>query len=277
MAGTCGRFRLFLDNLGCVYMLDGAADSSIDRAFSQEGRAVHAGSPVPEPQRVALQISIMGFSCRPCGGLVSSTCDRISVLSLGADSARLSAAALPLPLARRALGPTPSTTLLGPSAAPPFTGCFCSKYFHPEAAWIDAAACQWCTAFPPAAPGCRGASRKTRTPRPCPPPDSLGVSPSRCWVRRALPMRVSGATTSGAPRPGATTSAAPPRRNCRGPAHPFGGPPPCVGALHNPIRAPSRSLRGDRRRHARGRPQDSRPWPGRALPRTRPSGVNFTP
>ena len=186
MAGTCGRFRLFLDNLGCVYMLDGAADSSIDRAFSQEGRAVHAGSPVTEPQRVALQISIMGFSCRPCGGLVSSTCDRISVLSLGADSARLSAAALPLPLARRALGPTPSTTLLGPSAAPPFTGCFCSKYFHPEAAWIDAAACQWCTAFPPAAPGCRGASRKTRTPRPCPPPDSLGVSPSRCWVRRAL-------------------------------------------------------------------------------------------
>ena len=56
MAGTCGRFRLFLDKLGCVYMLDGAVDSSIDRAFSQEGRAVDAGLPVPEPQRVALQI-----------------------------------------------------------------------------------------------------------------------------------------------------------------------------------------------------------------------------
>ena len=105
-------------------------------------------------------------------------------------------------------------------------------------------------------------SRKTRTSRPCPPPDSLGVSPSRCWRRRALgrapslwgrvpqlPRRRRGGTVARRTRP----------------AHPFGCPPPCVRALHYPTRAPSPSLRGDRRRHARRRPPESRPWPGRAV------------
>ena len=70
---------------------------------------------------------------------------------------------------------------------------------------------------------------------------------------------------------GPIASAATVARRSR-PAHPFGGPPPCFGALHNSVRVPSRSLSGDRRHLARRRPLESRPWPGPARPSSRPRG-----
>ena len=47
-------------------------------------------------------------------------------------------------------------------------------------------AASWYTASPIMARGCGDASPMTRTARPCPPHDCLGVSPSRCWRRQAL-------------------------------------------------------------------------------------------
>ena len=98
-------------------------------------------------------------------------------------------------------------------------------------------------------------------------PDLTAV-PSARQVARLQAGVGGGALSVGS---GPIASAATVARRSR-PAHPFGGPPPCFGALHNSVRVPSRSLSGDRRHLARRRPLESRPWPGPARPSSRPRG-----
>ena len=146
-----GRFRLFLDNLGCVFILGGVIP-----AFAQGGRAwgeyVHGGSPVPEIQRLALQI----FQAQLEHGFQLQAIWQPRELNVRADFLsrafeRTQHAYRLLPSLFRWLderwGPHSIDRFACPSTcqplAPPFEGRFCSKYFHPDAAWTDAFSVPW--------------------------------------------------------------------------------------------------------------------------------------
>ena len=81
----------------------------------------------------------MGFRCRPCGSLLSSTCERI-ICPRAAEQIQQAYRLLPSLFRRldECWGPNTINRFARLATcqplAPPFTGRFCSKYFHLDAA-----------------------------------------------------------------------------------------------------------------------------------------------
>ena len=82
----------------------------------------------------------MGFRCRQCGCLLSSTCERM-ICSSAAEQTQQAYLLLPslFPRLDERWGPSTINRFACPATcqplAPPFTGLFCSKNFHLDAAW----------------------------------------------------------------------------------------------------------------------------------------------
>ena len=146
-----GRFRVFLDNLGCVFIMGGVVPEAAIGG-RQWGEYVTGGSPHPELQRLALQL----FSAQLAGGFTLQAVWQPRELNIRADYLSRVATMLHheyrlLPALFRWLderwGPHTidrfaSVDTLQP-LAPPHTGRFCSQYFHPEAEWTDAFSVPW--------------------------------------------------------------------------------------------------------------------------------------
>ena len=140
-----GRFRVFLDNLGCVFIMGGVVPESAIGGLVW-GEYVTGGSPNPELQRLALQL----FEAQLSGGFVLQAVWRPRELNVRADY--LSRVAAMLHHAYR-LRPSLFHWLderWGPHTIDRFasidtrqTPRFCSQYFHPEAEWVDAFAVPW--------------------------------------------------------------------------------------------------------------------------------------
>jgi len=157
-----GRFRAFLDNLGCVFILGGIVPEAAVGG-KRLGEFVSGGSANPGLQALALQL----LQAQIDGGFelqavwlpreLNTRADylsRVSAMhhhdySLRAEYfRRLDAAWGPHTIDRFA-----SIDNRQPLAAP-HTGRFCAHYFHPDAEWVDAFAVSWHSElnwlFPPA-------------------------------------------------------------------------------------------------------------------------------
>ena len=141
-----GRFRVFLDNLGCVFIMGGVVPESAIGCLSW-GEYVTGGSPNPDLQRLAVQL----FEAQLAGSFVLQAVWRPREENVRADflsrvAAMLQHAYCLRPSLFRWLderwGPHTIDRFASIDArqplAPPHTGRFCSLYFHPEAAWVDA-------------------------------------------------------------------------------------------------------------------------------------------
>ena len=146
-----GRFRVFLDNLGCVFIMGGVVPESAIGGLSW-GEYVTGGSPNPDLQRLAVQL----FEAQLAGSFVLQAVWRPREENVRADflsrvAAMLQHAYCLRPSLFRWLderwGPHTIDRFASIDArqplAPPHTGRFCSLYFHPEAAWVDAFSVPW--------------------------------------------------------------------------------------------------------------------------------------
>jgi hypothetical protein len=146
-----GRFRVFLDNLGCVFIMGGVVPEAAIGGLPW-GEYVTGGSPHPELQRLALQL----FSAQLEGGFTLQAVWRPRELNVRADYLSRVATMLHheyclLPALFRWLddcwGPHTIDRFASIDTrqplAPPHTGRFCAQYFHPEAEWTDAFSVPW--------------------------------------------------------------------------------------------------------------------------------------
>jgi hypothetical protein len=146
-----GRFRVFLDNLGCVLILGGVVPS-----FAVGGKVwgefVSGGSPDPALQRLAVEI----FDAQLRHWFTLQAVWRPRELNVRADylsrvSAMLQHDYCLLPSLFRWLderwGPYTIDRFASVDTcqplAPPNSGRFCSQFFHPAAAWVDAFSLPW--------------------------------------------------------------------------------------------------------------------------------------
>ena len=146
-----GRFRVFLDNLGCVFIMGGVVPESAIGGLSW-GEYVTGGSPNPDLQRLALQL----FDAQLAGSFFLQAVWRPREENVRADflsrvAAMLQHAYCLRPSLFRWLderwGPHTIDRFASADAcqplSPPHTGRFCSRYFHPEALWVDAFSVPW--------------------------------------------------------------------------------------------------------------------------------------
>ena len=146
-----GRFRVFLDNLGCVFIMGGVVPAAAIGGLAW-GEYVTGGSPCPALQRLALQL----FDAQLAGSFTLQAVWRPREENVRADFLSRVAGML---LHSYRLRPSlfrwlderwgPHTIDRFASAdtcqplAPPYTGRFCSLFFHPEATWVDAYSVPW--------------------------------------------------------------------------------------------------------------------------------------
>ena len=146
-----GRFRVFMDNLGCVFIMGGVVP-----AFAVGGKAwgefVSGGSPDPALQRLALQL----FEAQLTGGFTLQAVwvprtenVRADFLSHASEARQHDYCLLPS-LFRwldERWGPHTIDRFACPATcqalAAPHTGRFCGAYFHPDAVWTDAFSAPW--------------------------------------------------------------------------------------------------------------------------------------
>lgn len=146
-----GRFRVFLDNLGCVFILGGVVPEAAIGGLAW-GEYVTGGSPNPELQRLALQL----LEAQLAGGFSLQAVWQPRELNVRADylsrvAAMLHHAYCLRPALFRWLderwGPHTIDRFASVETcqplAPPFTGRFCSQYYHPAAVWTDAFSVPW--------------------------------------------------------------------------------------------------------------------------------------
>jgi hypothetical protein len=146
-----GRFRVFLDNLGCEFIMGGVVPESAIGGLSW-GEYVTGGSPNPDLQRLALQL----FEAQLAGSFVLQAVWRPREENVRADflsrmAAMLQHASCLRPSLFRWLderwGPHTIDRFASADAcqplAAPHTGRFCSRYFHPEATWVDDFSVPW--------------------------------------------------------------------------------------------------------------------------------------
>ena len=141
-----GRFRVFLDNLGCVFILGGVVPEAAIGGLAW-GEYVTGGSPDPELQRLALQL----FENQLAGGFSLQAVWQPRELNVRADylsrvAAMLHHAYRLRPALFRWLNKRRGQHSIDHFAsvetcqplAPPFRGRFCSQCYHPAAVWTDA-------------------------------------------------------------------------------------------------------------------------------------------
>lgn len=153
-----GRFRVFLDNLGCVFILGG-----IVPAFATGGRQwgdyVSGGSPNPALQALALKLFQSqldgGFSLQAVW-LPRELNTRADYLSRVSEMRHHDYRLRPqiFRLLDEAWGPHSIDRFA--SSENKQTSRFCSHFFHPEAVWVDSFSTSWAGEtnwlFPPATP-----------------------------------------------------------------------------------------------------------------------------
>jgi hypothetical protein len=140
-----GRFRLFLDNLGCVFILGGVVPE-FAVGGKQWGEFVTGGSPNPDLQSLALRL----FQAQLDGDFVLQAVWLPRALNVRADYlSRVSEMRHHdyqlLPELFRSLDADwgPHSVDRFACAATRRTARFCSHYFHPEAEWVDAFSIPW--------------------------------------------------------------------------------------------------------------------------------------
>ena len=146
-----GRFRVFMDNLSCVFILGGVAQP-FAVGGKQWGEYVSGGSPDPDLQLLALrpfQAQLDGdFQLQPVW-VPRDQNVRADFLSHASQSRRHDYRLPPLIFARldRRWGPhTIDRFACAATCQPrsePFAGRFCNEYFHPAAVWTDAFSAPW--------------------------------------------------------------------------------------------------------------------------------------
>ena len=146
-----GRFRVFMDNLGCVFILGGVVPP-FAVGGKQWGEYVSGGSPDRALQRLALRL----FEAQVQGGFTLQAVwvprlenVRADFLSHASEARQHDYCLLPA-LFRwldERWGPHTIDRFACPATcqplAEPHTGRFCSAYFHPSAVWTDAFAAPW--------------------------------------------------------------------------------------------------------------------------------------
>ena len=146
-----GRFRVFMDNLGCVFILGGVAPP-FAVGGKQWGEYASGGSPDPSLQLLALrlfQAQLDGdFQLQPVW-VPRDQNVRADFLSHASESRQHDYRLLPHIFARldRRWGPhTIDRFACAATCQPlsaPFSGRFCCEYFHPSAVWTDAFSAPW--------------------------------------------------------------------------------------------------------------------------------------
>jgi len=146
-----GRFRVFMDNLGCVFILGGVVP-----AFAVGGKLwgeyVSGGSPDRALQRLALHL----FEAQLAGGFTLQAVwvprtenVRADFLSHASEARQHDYRLLPALFhwLDDRWGPHTIDRFACPATCqalqPPHTGRFCGAYFHPDAVWTDAFAAPW--------------------------------------------------------------------------------------------------------------------------------------
>ena len=146
-----GRFRVFLDNLGCVFIMGGVVPEAAIGGLPW-GEYVTGGSPQPELQRLALQL----FEAQLTGGFTLQAVWRPREQNVRADYLSRVTTLLQHAYCLRASlfcwlderwGPHTIDRFASLDTcqplAPPHTGRFCSQFFLPEAEWTDAFSVPW--------------------------------------------------------------------------------------------------------------------------------------